>query len=60
MATKPKKEVMRIVPMPVYLSEGDHRALRIAAIEEGRSATDIIRGLVKEWLSKRGKRKGVK
>ncbi len=46
--------------LPVYLPEDMHKALRIASIEEGRSATDIIRGLVKEWLVKRGKRKGVK
>jgi len=49
------------VQMPVYLSEEDHKALRIAAIEEGRPATDIMRELVKEWLAKRKrKRKGVK
>ncbi len=46
--------------MPIYLSEKDHKALRIAAIEEGRPATDIMRELVKEWLAKRKKRKGVK
>ena len=45
------------MPMPVYLPEDDHKALRIAAIEEGRAATDIIRELVKEYLAKRGKRK---
>ena len=46
--------------MPVYLPEDVHKALRHAAIEEGRSATDIIRELVKEYLSKKGKRKEVK
>ncbi len=46
--------------MPMYLSGADHKALRIAAIEEGRPATDIMRELVKEWLAKRKKRKGVK
>ena len=48
------------MPMPVYLPEDLHRALRHAAIDEGRSATDIIRELVKEYLTKRQKRKGVK
>lgn len=60
MGTKRKKEEVKIVQLPVYLPEDMHKALRIASIEEGRSATDIIRGLVKEWLVKRGKRKGVK
>ncbi len=40
--------------MPVYLPENLHRALRHAAIDQGRSATDIIRELVKEYLTKRG------
>jgi len=46
-----------MVPLPVYLPEADHRALRHAAIDEGRSATDIIRELVKDYLAKK-KRKG--
>ena len=50
-----------MVPMPVYLPEADHKNLRPAAINEGRSATDIIRELVKEYLTKKKrKRKGVK
>ncbi len=44
--------------MPMYLSEKDHKAFRIAAIEEGRSATDIMRELVKEWLAQRKRKKG--
>ncbi len=47
------------MPVPVYLPEDVHKALRIAAIEEGRSAADIIRALVKEYLVKREKRRGV-
>jgi len=47
------------VPLPVYLPEEVHKALRHVAIDEGRSATDIIRGLVKEYLAKRKKGKGV-
>ena len=61
MSGKPKTKGGDVVQMPVYLSEEDHKALRIAAIEEGRPATDIMRELVKEWLAKRKrKRKGVK
>jgi len=48
------------VPMPVYLPENLHRALRHAAIDQGRSATDIIRELVKEYLTKRKRGKGGK
>ena len=46
MSPKPHKKAERIVPMPVYLPEDLHSALRHAAIDEGRSATDIIRELV--------------
>ncbi len=49
-----------MVPLPVYLPEDVHKDLRHAAIDEGRSATDIIRELVKAYLTKRHKRKGVK
>ncbi len=49
-----------MVQLPVYLPEDDYKALRYAVIDEGRSATDIIRELVKEYLTKRQKRKGVK
>ncbi|MCZ6479943.1 MAG: plasmid partition protein ParG [Deltaproteobacteria bacterium] len=60
MNPKPQKKEERIVPMPVYLPEADHKALRIASIEEGRSATDIIRELVSGWLVKRKRKKGGK
>ncbi len=60
MDPKAKKKKVKIVPMPVYLPEDIHKALRHAAIEEGRPATDIIRELIKEYLSKKGKRKEVK
>ncbi len=60
MPMKPKKKEVKIVPLPVYLPEEVHKALRHAAIDEGRSATDIIRELVKEYLGKRKKGKGVK
>ncbi len=51
---------VKIVRFGIYLPEDAHKALRHAAIDEGRSATDIIRELVKEFLAKKGKRKGVK
>ncbi len=60
MRGRPKKQEVQMVPLPVYLPEDVHRALRHAAIDEGRSATDIIRELVKGYLTKRQKRKGVK
>ncbi len=61
MSGKPKTKGGEVVQMPVYLSGEDHKALRIAAIEEGRPATDIMRELVKEWRAKRKKkRKGVR
>jgi hypothetical protein len=59
-STKGKRKEVKVVPMPVYLPENLHKALRHTAIDEGRAATDIIRGLVKEYLAKKGKRKGVK
>ncbi len=57
MSTKGKRKEVKVVPMPVYLPENHHKALRHTAIDEGRSATDIIRELVKEYLAKK-KRKG--
>ncbi len=51
---------MNIVRFGIYLPEDVHKALRHAAIDEGRSATDITRELVKEYLAKRKKGKGVK
>ncbi len=46
--------------MTIYLPEQVHRELRHVSFDERRSATDIIRELVKEYLTKKGKRKGVK
>ncbi len=60
MSTKGKRKEVKVVPMPVYLPENLHKALRHAAIDERRSATDIIRELVKEYLVKKRKGKGVK
>ena len=44
----------------IYLPDEVYKRLRHAAIDEGRSATDIIRELVKEYLAKKRKQKGVK
>jgi len=60
MRGRPKKHEVQMVPLPVYLPEDVHKDLRHAAIDEGRSATDIIRELVKGYLAKKRKRKGVK
>ncbi len=60
MRGRPKKQEVQMVPLPVYRPEDVHNDLRHAAIDEGRSATDIIRELVKVYLAKKRKRKGVK
>ncbi len=59
MKNKARKEV-KTVRFGIYLPDEVYKRLRHAAIDEGRSATDIIRELVKEYLAKKGKRKGVK
>ncbi len=59
MRGRPKKHKVKMVQLPVYLPEDDYKALRHAVINEGRAATDIIRKLVKEYLAKKQKRKGV-
>ncbi len=46
--------------MPVYLPEDLHKTLRHVAIDEGRSAAEIIRELVSGWLVKRKRKKGGK
>ena len=51
---------VKIVRFGIYLSDGDLKALRHAAVDEGRSATDIIRQLVRGYLTKRAKRKAVR
>ncbi len=58
MKGRPKKHKVKMVQLPDYLPKDDHKALRIASIKEGRSATDIVRELVKGYLTKRQKRKG--
>jgi len=60
MRGRPKKQEVQMVPLPVYLPEDVHKDLRHAAIDEGRSATDIIRELVSGWLVIRKRKKGGK
>ena len=60
MSTKPAKKEVRIVRLTVYLPEDEHLALRYSALDERRSATRLVRQLIKEYLAKKGKRKGVK
>ena len=49
-----------MVKMTIYIPEDLHRTLRHVSFDEGRSATEIVRELLKEYLAKKRKRKGVK
>ncbi len=51
---------MSIARLTVYLPEDEHLALRHASLDERKPATKIVRALIKEYLAKRAKRKGVK
>ncbi len=55
MSIKPIKKEVRIVKMTIYIPEDLHRTLRHVSFDEGRSATEIIRELVKEYLTKKKK-----
>ncbi|MFQ5542069.1 MAG: hypothetical protein ACE5E2_04505 [Candidatus Binatia bacterium] len=46
--------------LTVYLPEDEHLSLRHASLDERKPATKVVRGLIKEYLVKKGKRKGVK
>jgi hypothetical protein len=39
------------------LEEKQHRALRLAAVEEGTVLTELIRRAVEEWLDRRERRR---
>ncbi len=55
-SAKPTRKEVSIVKMTVYIPEELHRELRHVSFDERRSATDIIRELVREYLAKkRGK-----
>jgi len=43
--------------LAIYIPEDMHKTLRIQAIEEGRSATALVRELIEGYLSKRKKGK---
>ncbi len=51
---------MNIVRLTVYLPEDEHLALRHASLNERKPVTKVVRDLIKEYLAKKGKRKGVK
>jgi len=59
-SAKRKREEVSIVRLTVYLPEDEHLALRHASLDERKPATKIVRALIKEYLAKKGKRKGVK
>lgn len=44
-----------MLKLGIYLPEEVHKTLRIQAIEEGRSATALVRALIEEYLAKRKK-----
>ncbi len=54
-----RKEVKRLQPTMFRLNSDTHKALRIAAIEEGISMNEALKQAVETWL-KQHKRKGVK
>lgn len=47
-----------MLKLGIYLPEEVHKTLRIQAIEEGRSATAVVRELIEDYLAKRGKKGG--
>ncbi len=59
MKAKTRKEV-KTVRFGIYLSDEVYKALRHVAIDEGKTATALVRDLVEEYLAKKGKRRGGK
>jgi predicted HicB family RNase H-like nuclease len=57
---KTRKEVKPMKPTLFRLDPDTHKALRIAAIEEGISMNEALTQAVDMWLSEHRKRKGVK
>ena len=49
-----------MVKMTIYIPADLHRTLRHVSFDEGRSVTEIVRELLREYVAKKGKRKGVK
>jgi predicted HicB family RNase H-like nuclease len=60
MAIKPGKEVKHMKSTVFRLDPEVHKALRIAAIEEGISMNEALTQAVETWLRDYRKRKGVK
>lgn len=54
---KRQREEVRTVRLAIYIPEDVHKTLRITAIEEGRSATALVRELIEGYLAKRKKGK---
>lgn len=46
--------------LTVYLSEDEHFQLRHAALDERKPATKLVQALIRDYLAKRKKGKGVK
>lgn len=46
--------------MTIYIPEDLHRTMRHVSFDEGRSVTEIVRELLKGYVAKKSKRKGVK
>ena len=44
----------------LYLPDEVYKRLRHLAIDENKTATALVRDLIEEYLTKKGKRKGVK
>lgn len=59
MKTKTRKEV-KTVRFGIYLPDEVYKRLRHVAIDENKTATALVRDLIEEYLTKKGKRKGVK
>lgn len=45
-----KKPLNRPKMIPLYLTEAEHRRLRIACVVEGKTMNAVIRELVEQWL----------
>jgi len=59
MKAKTRKEV-KTVRFGIYLPDEVYKRLRHLAIDENKTATALVRDLIEEYLTKKGKRKGVK
>ncbi len=59
MKNKTRKGV-KTVRFGIYLPDEVYKRLRHLAIDENKTATALVRDLIEEYLTKKGKRKGVK